>query len=51
MQTAIVLAAIYIVVNLVLTWIATWAQRKFVGEKAVLVTDGGDQSATTGFQI
>jgi glutamate transport system permease protein len=34
--TAIVLAAIYIAVNLVLTWIATWAQKKFVGEKKPL---------------
>ncbi len=41
-QTAIVLASIYIVVNLALTWLATWAQRKFVGEKTVvLVTDTG----------
>ena len=42
-QTAIVLAAFYILVNLALTWIATWAQRRFVGEKTVLTTDGGDQ--------
>lgn len=32
-QTALVVAAMYIAVNLVLTWIATWVQRKFVGEK------------------
>ena len=50
-QTAIVLAAFYILVNLALTWIATWAQRRFVGEKTLLVTDGGDQAGTTGFQI
>jgi ABC-type amino acid transport system permease subunit len=31
-QTAIVLAAFYILVNLALTWVATWAQRKFVGD-------------------
>jgi glutamate transport system permease protein len=42
LQTAIVLGAIYILANLVLTWIATWAQRKFVGEKTVLLTDGTD---------
>jgi glutamate transport system permease protein len=36
LQTAIVLAAIYIAVNLVLTWIATWVQRKLVGEKKPL---------------
>jgi glutamate transport system permease protein len=34
--TIIVVAAIYIVVNLVLTWIATWVQKRFVGEKKVL---------------
>ncbi len=32
-QTAIVLAALYISVNLILTWVATWVQRKLVGEK------------------
>ena len=30
--TIIVVAAIYIVVNLILTWLATLAQKKFVGE-------------------
>ncbi len=34
--TAIVLAVIYIGVNLVLTAIATWVQKKFVGEKKPL---------------
>ncbi len=34
--TAIVLAAMYICVNLVLTAIATWVQKKFVGEKKPL---------------
>lgn len=33
-QTAIVVAAMYIVVNLVLTAIATWVQRRFVGERS-----------------
>ncbi len=32
-QTVIVIAAIYIVVNLILTWIATLIQKRFVGEK------------------
>ncbi|MDQ3308048.1 MAG: ABC transporter permease subunit, partial [Actinomycetota bacterium] len=31
-QTAIVVAALYIAANLVLTAIATWVQRRFVGE-------------------
>jgi glutamate transport system permease protein len=34
--TAIVLASIYIVVNLLLTLAATWVQKKFVGEKKPL---------------
>jgi glutamate transport system permease protein len=34
--TAIVLAALYIVANLLLTWLATWVQRRFVGEKKQL---------------
>jgi len=41
-QTAIVLAAMYILTNLVLSWAATWAQRKFVGERTVLLADGTD---------
>jgi glutamate transport system permease protein len=36
LQTAIVLAALYILVNLVLTAIATWVQRKLVGERKQL---------------
>jgi len=35
-QTAIVMAALYILMNLVLTWIATWVQKRFVGEKKPL---------------
>ena len=38
--TAIVLAAIYILTNLALSWVATKAQRRLVGERKVLVTDG-----------
>ena len=33
MQTAIVITAIYVVVNLILTAVATWVQRKYVGER------------------
>jgi glutamate transport system permease protein len=36
LQTVIVVAALYVSVNLVLTWIATWVQKKFVGEKKIL---------------
>ncbi len=32
---ALMLAATYIVLNLILTWIATWVQKKFVGEKKI----------------
>jgi glutamate transport system permease protein len=35
-QTVIVVAALYVVVNLILTWIATWLQRKLVGERKIL---------------
>jgi glutamate transport system permease protein len=34
--TMIVVALLYIAVNLILTWIATWVQKKFVGEKKPL---------------
>jgi glutamate transport system permease protein len=34
--TTLVIAALYIVTNLVLTALATWAQRRFVGEKEML---------------
>ncbi|WP_243056557.1 amino acid ABC transporter permease [Nocardioides sp. SR21] len=37
LQTAIVLAAIYIVCNLILTALATWAQRRLVGERKQIV--------------
>jgi glutamate transport system permease protein len=35
-QTVIIIAALYILMNLILTWIATWVQKKVVGEKAVV---------------
>ena len=38
-QTVIVIAAIYIVVNLVLSWVATLIQRRFVGEKRLEVQE------------
>ena len=48
LQTVLVLAALYIGVNLVLTWIATLIQRRFVGEKRPLEVAevGGEQSST-----
>ena len=36
LQTAIVLAALYILTNLLLTMLATWVQKKLVGEKKPL---------------
>jgi glutamate transport system permease protein len=50
-QTAIVLAAIFIVVNLALTWVATIAQRRLVGEKKELSVPivGAGAGESTGF--
>jgi glutamate transport system permease protein len=49
-QTVIVVAALYISVNLVLTWIATWVQRRLVGERSPLDVTAipGEQSTNTG---
>jgi glutamate transport system permease protein len=46
--TIIVLAAMYIAVNLVLTWVATWVQKKFVGEKKMLAVPMVGAAASTG---
>ena len=35
LQTAFVVALIYIVINLALTWLATWVQKRYVGEKSI----------------
>jgi glutamate transport system permease protein len=32
-QTIIVISGIYVVVNLILSWVATWVQKRYVGEK------------------
>lgn len=40
-QTAFVIALIYIVLNLALTWLATLAQKRFVGEKTIEPIDVG----------
>ena len=42
-----VLALFYIGVNIVLTWLATWVQRRFVGERKPLVVS---QVAAAGTQ-
>jgi len=47
-QTAVVIAAIYIVVNLVLSWLATKAQRRFAGEHKLDIVGGVVQSQTRG---
>lgn len=48
--TVFVVALMYITVNLILTVIATWAQKRFVGEKKPLVvTNLADQSASAPF--
>jgi len=36
--TVLVMAAIYIVLNLLLSWLATWAQKRFAGERKVDIT-------------
>ncbi len=47
--TMLVIAGLYIVVNLILTWLATWLQKKLVGEKKVLeVSMVGITDADTG---
>ena len=33
--TALVMAAAYIVLNLLLTWLATWAQKRYAGERKI----------------
>ena len=44
--TIIVITALYVIVNLLLTWLATWVQKKFVGEKKMLqVAMVGEQTA------
>lgn len=40
-QTAFVIAIIYIVLNLLLSWLAGWVQRRYVGEKTFEVTPVG----------
>jgi glutamate transport system permease protein len=47
--TAIVITAIYVTVNLILTAIATWVQKRIVGEKKALApTPFGIADADTG---
>jgi len=36
--TALVVAAMYIACNLLLTWLATWAQKRYAGERKVDIT-------------
>jgi glutamate transport system permease protein len=46
--TIIVITAMYVVINLMLTWLAIWVQKKFVGEKKVLeVSMVGESAAAT----
>ena len=50
LQVAIVVALLYILANLLLTWLATWAQRKYVGERKPLeVSMVGLSDADTGY--
>lgn len=47
-QTAFVLAVIYILINLLLSWLATWAQKRFVGEKKIDLVGGVVQTQPAG---
>lgn len=47
-QTALVIAAIYILANLILSWLATKAQRRFAGEHKLDIVGGIVQSQPTG---
>ncbi|MBM9461453.1 amino acid ABC transporter permease [Nocardioides sp. zg-536] len=48
-QTAVVLSVLYIGVNLVLTALATWIQKRFVGERRIdVVTAAAGMDAQTG---
>ena len=48
MPTIIVLALFYVSVNLLLTAIATWVQKKFVGEKKLEVPMVGRDAGPAG---
>ena len=39
-QTAFVLAVIYIVLNLLLSWLATWAQKRVTGDQKIQIVAG-----------
>jgi len=47
-QTVIVIALLYIIANLILTFVATWVQKRFVGEKTISVPMVGEASADAG---
>ncbi len=49
-QTVIVLAAMYILVNLLLTWVATWVQRRLVGGRKPLAVGEAGAVAAPGEQ-
>ncbi len=46
--TALVMAAAYIVLNLLLTWLATWAQQRYAGERKIEVNVTGAGLTTAG---
>jgi glutamate transport system permease protein len=48
-QAAIVVSALYIVVNLILTAVATWVQRKYLGEQRLVVPMVGAAAGDTGW--
>ena len=46
--TALVMAATYIVLNLLLTWLATWAQQRYAGERKIEVSVAAAGLSTAG---
>ncbi|MDQ3157998.1 MAG: amino acid ABC transporter permease [Actinomycetota bacterium] len=55
LQTVFVLALLYIIMNLLLSWLGTWAQKRFAGEKKIELTavgvlsDRGTGASQSGF--
>lgn len=45
--TAIVISTLYILANLLLTGLATWVQKRFVGEKRLVIPPVGQEGAQT----
>jgi glutamate transport system permease protein len=49
--TALVMAAVYILLNIALSWLATWAQRRYAGEKKIEVGVAGANVAPVSMTV